>query len=416
MVNNSIKIDELKLIENFDILFNNKIVIYGSGISAQKIYRKLKAMNIPIFCFCNSYENNCGILIDGVEVVSSQKLAQIDNSNNIAIIIATDKAVFIEQIIEVLAGLRLKTGNIFTMLALDISITQNIYDARINENFRSSFLSAYNNIRELQKLELCNFEITTQCQAVTQCIERYMENIEDIILFTAAKVGTITVANSLFRSGVLFTRMHYLNDFYCDIKAYPDYIDYTEKHLYEYHKMLKSRKKVKIITLMRDPIDRSFSELFTLIGAFGFNTVMFPGSSFVDSCTEYVKECIQRQLAWFDNEIKSLFDIDIFTYPFDKEKGFSIIKKDNIEVLVLKLEKLNNLETVIGSFVDAPDIKLNIANEGANKIYKYLYNNIKKVVKIKKELFESVYNENSKVDHFYSDDEKIIFENKWNKH
>ena len=110
-----------------------------------------------------------------------------------------------------------------------------------------------------------------------------------------------------------------------------------------------------------------------------------------------------------------MFGIDVFEYPFDKEKGYSIIKKDNIEVLLMKLEKLNGLEQIIGRFAGAPHFKLINANIGEKKQYAYLYKDVKDTMKIPREVFDFYYKGNPRMDHFYSEEEKAAFLKKWEK-
>jgi hypothetical protein len=117
---------------------------------------------------------------------------------------------------------------------------------------------------------------------------------------------------------------------------------------------------------------------------------------------------------WFDNELKAFFGIDVYAHPFDREKGYSIIKQGNIEVLVMKMEKLNSLESVIGEFIGAPQFKLVNDNVGSNKIYKYLYKNVKDAVKIPREIFSVCYG-NPRMSHFYTEEEKAAFLKKWEK-
>ena len=61
---------------------------------------------------------------------------------------------------------------------------------------------------------------------------------------------------------------------------------------------------------------------------------------------EYQPNPYGQSFGWFDTELKDHFGLDIFAEPFDREKGFGIYKKNNIEVFVYKLEKLNSLEVI----------------------------------------------------------------------
>ena len=54
---------------------------------------------------------------------------------------------------------------------------------------------------------------------------------------------------------------------------------------------------------------------------------------------------------WFNVELKEPLGLDIYQYEFDKMRGYQIIEKDNIELLLIKLEKLDECSEVIGRFV-----------------------------------------------------------------
>ncbi|MDR2569456.1 MAG: hypothetical protein LBD23_04035, partial [Oscillospiraceae bacterium] len=67
-------------------------------------------------------------------------------------------------------------------------------------------------------------------------------------------------------------------------------------------------------------------------------------------------------------------------------------------------------------FVGAPNFKYkNETNIGDNKPYKYLYQNVKDVLKFPKELVSLYYDNNSRMDHFYTEEEKTAFLKKWEK-
>ena len=396
---NHISIDDLKLIEKFDILFESKIVIYGSGQHGKKTYKKLKIAGIPILFFCNSNMEYCGVQIDGIEIISPQKLAWIDKSEKIIIIIATDKIDFIEQILDTLADLKLRTRNIFTMVGLDILLLRNINGVKINERWRNSYLKTQSNI---SKLRVCANRLMMYGSWLDSCINGY----DNILVYQSGKVGSDTVCKSLAAVGVANSHIHSLN-----VLPTIKNTDTLNNIAQESINTLLSRKKIKIITLVSEPVSRAISMLMYRL--YYNPSVCLNRENF--SVYSYIESGIQEEMNftfnWFDNELKAKFGIDVFEYPFDKEKGYSIIKQYNISILLIKLEKLNNLTSVIGEFVGAPNFKLLRSNVSDEKPYKYLYNNIKSTLKISRQLINSVYIGNFKMDHFYSENEKIQFVN-----
>jgi hypothetical protein len=120
-----------------------------------------------------------------------------------------------------------------------------------------------------------------------------------------------------------------------------------------------------------------------------------------------------KMFDWFDWEIKEIYGIDIYEYPFDKEKGYSIIKKGNIEIMIYRLENLNKLESIVGDFVGLDDFKLESANTAEQKPYNSIYREFAKTILLPKEYVDFYYKNNPRMDHFYSKEEKRQFLTKW---
>lgn len=214
-----------------------------------------------------------------------------------------------------------------------------------------------------------------------------------------------------------------------------------------YHQKLKN-KKVKIITGVREPIERDLSGFFQ-----GSDMELWPFSAmnnhlllwYGDYCKESarlnnneLKRRIPRwednlndtfckfariifenkldEFTWFDYELKQIFDIDVYQYPFDKKRGYSLIKKNNTEILIVKLEKLLYLEHVISEFTGDLEIHISNRNEGKNKLYSYAYTELKKTVRLDRDYFEYYYGNNEKLKHFYSDDEIREMKDNWENH
>ena len=119
------------------------------------------------------------------------------------------------------------------------------------------------------------------------------------------------------------------------------------------------------------------------------------------------------EFEWFDEQIKEYLDIDIFQYPFDKEKGYTIIKKGTIEVFLYKTEKLDGLSDEINSFVGIDGISKVNDNVSGQKWYGLAYSQFRKEVQLPRKYVEHYYQGNAKMDYFYSQEEKEKFLDKW---
>jgi hypothetical protein len=175
--------------------------------------------------------------------------------------------------------------------------------------------------------------------------------------------------------------------------------------------------------MIREPIGRLVSEIFFWAVRRGAPEVLanLRDRPFVDSISEIMwfregpsSHKQSNPLVWLDRELRGVFGIDVYTHPFDKGKGYTIIKQGNIELLLMKLEKLNTLESVVAGFVGAPRFKLCNVNEAKNEPYKYIYEQVKRTIDIPHEHLEYYY-EDPRLRHFYSDEEIDAFKRKWER-
>jgi hypothetical protein len=177
-------------------------------------------------------------------------------------------------------------------------------------------------------------------------------------------------------------------------------------------------KKWKIITLTRDPVARNISTYFHNIQSLWFPDLIKRyenGSLIIRDIEKKFFEVIEhkRPVEWFDCELKNLFDIDVFRDSFPKDKGFKIYKKDNIEVLVIKLEKLNECGIeALKKFLGEANYLLINKNRFQDKEYKSIYEEFNKRIRLPDEYLEGLYN-TKYMKYFYTIDEINNFKRKW---
>lgn len=193
--------------------------------------------------------------------------------------------------------------------------------------------------------------------------------------------------------------------------------------LFEKSVFLNLNQKVKIITGVREPIGQNLSYMYQYLSAFKYwfitqyKEILFQGKgdaqmlfdqwskdrfNIIESyseCTNFIKR--------FEENV-----IDIMKEPFDKEKGYTVIKEDNIEVFVYTLEKLNDNISALSEFVGGDFTEFVIGNEAESKWTAGSYKQAQKELKLSQEYFDSCYNE-PYVKHFYSDEDIEKFKNKW---
>lgn len=148
--------------------------------------------------------------------------------------------------------------------------------------------------------------------------------------------------------------------------------------LYNAYKIEKFR--IKIISLVREPIGRNLSAFFE-------NFKRDVGIEFRDS--RYTPNELQEiflknynhdiPLNWFDHNIKKNFDIDIYDYPFP-ESNYILIKNRNVELLLMKYNLNNEVKTkVISDFLGVKDFSIKDKNVGSTKEYADMYKKLQNI-------------------------------------
>lgn len=244
----------------------------------------------------------------------------------------------------------------------------------------------------------------------------------DVFLYTMGKAGSNTISYSLESVGLKISHKHYFSgdqqNFFKNKKSLLG--KFRKK--FAQHRFSSANNKVKIITLVRDPMARNLSMAFFALETILYKTLgpedkrNLKGEHF--SLNEIINLGFEEQinhespLTWFDEEFKYVLGLDIYQYPFDQEKGYTKIKTKNLEVLVLKLEKLNTLESVISDFLNLKNFRILNVNVGKNYWYADLYKNFKKEFKAAPGYLDKMY-QCQYSQHFYSAQEIVDLRKKW---
>lgn len=198
------------------------------------------------------------------------------------------------------------------------------------------------------------------------------------------------------------------------------------------HGVLKkgtSSRKWKFITLVRDPIARNVSEFFYSVDTTKHDPYLpdFYKQYHADEITPdfLLRRFVQvfalnspgylLPLNWFDDEFKPVLGIDVYSYEFPKSKGYQVIRKDHVEVLILKLEKLSSVVSeAIAEFLGLSDFTVVKANTARQKQYYPAYEQFMRHVNLAPSYVESMYS-SKYMRHFYSEEEIAAFSTTWQK-
>lgn len=57
---------------------------------------------------------------------------------------------------------------------------------------------------------------------------------------------------------------------------------------------------------------------------------------------------------WIEHELTNLYGVDLYSQPFDTQKGYQIIERENLKILVITLEAFSHLAEILSEFYQCP--------------------------------------------------------------
>lgn len=414
--------NDIGLINNIRLLYDKKIILYGAGRICEQFCEQIKDMNLSIAAVCDRKWELWGGNIMGIPVIAPERLSDYENF----IVIITSR--YIDEIHKKLTDeLQVDSKNIFTMFGFRYSVMLNRKSDVFPEKFRQDYNRQYDMWIEWKRMQ-ADFRFT---------YKYYQQKWSDvwsanpIMVFNAGKVGSISVYNSMLRYNIAARQTHAL--------AYrPEYMDESIKKFYdEFKRKIAGYERVRVISGVREPISRDISHIF--------ENIYFPFAKLYENFTpdfyESVNQCLcdnfireisywgesptsihqyirmggkrGGEFEWFNTEIKEVYGIDVYDYPFDRENGYTIIKQGNVELFLYKLEKLDSLEEALGQFIGLENFKLSRENTAEIKSYKYAYEQLRREIVLREEYVNAYYQGNKYMDHFYTENEKNSFMQKY---
>jgi hypothetical protein len=149
--------------------------------------------------------------------------------------------------------------------------------------------------------------------------------------------------------------------------------EWTGRMLYRH--VVKAGRRARFISLVREPIDRNISAFFQ-------NLERFVGMTHEEAdftIDELIGTFLKRYphsvpLTWFDLEVKTVLDIDVYDHQFPREKGWLRIENGPFALLVIKLEiDDRRKQSAIAQFLGMDEFELVRANVAEEKEYGQTY-------------------------------------------
>lgn len=403
MAKTECKYMDYEVLENIKCLEQEEIIIYGAGDYGRQAADILQELGLKKFCFCDkdSHKQKTGIM--NRKVYSIREIEELENRLIIIAVHDNESKKKIELTLRYLRGV-----HFLSFFALKAVWKYNMKDCAALENKAEAFSIWHHRL-----------------SASGNCIRKACKS--PILVYQYGKVGSSTISDSLKNAGIMNVHIHnffaenhtrWKPAFANEIENFVKNSDFFCMQSPEYVRNIKDKMKhKKIITMVRDPIAVDLSGVFQLMG----NEIndrciaekIQTGKGILQTVSELAMEMQDGLFDWFDRELKTVFDVDVFSYPFDKEKGFTIIRKNTVEILLIKTEKISQMTEVLRNFTDNQKLQLRNTNVGKEKEYVHIYEEVKRKVKFPKTYVEHYYKNNPYMDHFYSKEEQKIFYNKW---
>ncbi len=183
-----------------------------------------------------------------------------------------------------------------------------------------------------------------------------------------------------------------------------------------YQQKIKTKQPIKIITAVREPIERNVSAFFEVFKYYnGVEARKFDGNQ-SDLQQQFLEKIPHLfPLEWLDKELKKCLDIDLYLSDFDPVQKYAYYQKNNLKLLLWRvdLDDQEKEEQII-SFLGLNKFKLTNTNIGSTKDYAQLYQDFKMQLELPKSYLEQLL-ESKYCHHFYSYSERKKIYQKWLK-
>lgn len=410
---------DLEICKNVQLLREaDHVILYGAAQKGREIFGWLLEAGIEVDCFCDMDLKKWGSVIQNVHVISPFEIQNLEGlEGKIAYVIACIQ--YPKELCRLLDYMELNHVRVITYWGIKTALQIHAGVLYGKDSWRWSFLQIESRMRK------------------NHFIHFGLEKVGDLISAPDDAVWMIqpgkTASSSLnarFRQAdIPFLSEHYLE--------YPDHIvgGACRKAWEEKVRKKKSSKanQLKVIIAVREPLSRDYSafwQAFTenvqhimwmpiLTNDFQKMYAAFTG--YILRGSAYTKEELgdsmpytwNDEFEWFDEQIKRHLGVDVFQYPFDRERGYVVIKQENVELFLFKVEKMEALLSEIAAFLGSKELPVVNANVAEQKWYGLAYQQFRKEIKLPASYVRHYYEGNSKMDYFYTQEEKMQFLEKW---
>jgi len=220
-----------------------------------------------------------------------------------------------------------------------------------------------------------------------------------LINYQMGKVGSSSVAGYFRDHGLLEWHIHRFYDTpvhrYGKKNRYLRLLDLALLNFAKFYCV-----EIKIISGVRDPLDRDISMFFHNLKTYYPNIEVTSENIRNIEITFKNNFPIGKCVNWYFDEFQRALGIDIFKYSFNKELGFTSFEQGKYKVFIYDMDKLNSLGSNLSIFFDIKMYKLIERNTASNKEYNNVYKEFRKNLQLDKDT-NAEYTKSTFYKHFF---------------
>jgi hypothetical protein len=238
-----------------------------------------------------------------------------------------------------------------------------------------------------------------------------------VLLWQMGKVGSTSIWDALDKAGLCPIQLHVLATERLDAVAR----EYEERgfsvpgHLEDARRVQSlvadPNQKLRVISLVRDPVARNLSGLFETWDV--YPPSFDEGDNLAGLAEWFVMNFDYAVLKWFEDEIESKLGISVYDYEFDRVRRQLVIETDRARILVLRSEDTQeSKKRSLEDFLQVSGIEIGFSNVSDSKPKADLWKRMRRSAKVSSILANLVY-ESRLVQHFYSAAEIRALREEW---
>lgn len=248
-----------------------------------------------------------------------------------------------------------------------------------------------------------------------------------ILVYQMGKVASQSVARSLDVNGVFNYQLHHLSSpaMAQAEQVYGDNWDPRRggaTHLWRSQWVRRQiarhpQDRWKIITIVRDPVARNVSSFFQVADIqLGLDLSRVSPIEAADQLGHVFLHRYRDHdvpLRWLDEELRAVFDVDVYSCPFSRTQGFARYSSERADVLLLRYDDLTEVfDLAVSEFLAVPATLAVTVNTAATKSYADVYAATKHELVLPADYLNRMY-DSSYARHFWDSPEIAAMRSRW---